>query len=367
MKRILLLTTLFLAASPAWSLPTDTPTPVDTPSPTFTPTIVSNNSLLKTANPGVLPGPGSGLVTYSFAWSFNGPPASASVQEIWDTLPGTFTYISFTVVSGPAPVMVTATGSLLDMQWAGPPAVSAGDAGQIDVYGMMAWGGLGQGVSNTAIIYNDTSPLTYGGPAWVYWATATPANTVTPTETTTWTSTPAPGTPTSTPTLSPTVTATPTATPTLPLSPTPSPSVTPVWTSTGTPTLSPTLTFTPTQTLPYSPTASPTQSPQTSAAPATPIPDPGGGAYVYPDPVLGADAQLAFNLDGPGTAKVRVFTAAGTAAAVVSDSFSSGGTATLTLPTAGFAPGIYLYRLDLSYDDGRRTRLPTGKFIVGKR
>jgi len=36
------------------------------------------------------------------------------------------------------------------------------------------------------------------------------------------------------------------------------------------------------------------------------------------------------------------------------------------LPTHGFAPGVYFYKVDMDYDDGRKGSLSLAKFVCSK-
>jgi hypothetical protein len=100
-----------------------------------------------------------------------------------------------------------------------------------------------------------------------------------------------------------------------------------------------------------------------AAAPPTPV---GGQVYVYPDPVPhGVNARLVFPAAASATVRVRIFNAAGDAAAEVDDGPLAVGQ--VQLPTASFVPGPYLYLVEVDYGTGPPLRPPLGRFIVGRR
>jgi hypothetical protein len=158
-------------------------------------------------------------------------------------------------------------------------------------------------------------------------------------------------------------------------SPTPSQTQTPAFSATTSPTVGDTETVTPspnpspTATPAFSSTPSPTPS-LTAAPPGPPppsAPSAGGGSYVYPNPAPDNVAHVVFVMAGPGEVRLRVFQSAGEPAALVKERYHSGGLKVLDLPLDGFARGVYFYRLDFRYDDGRRDRHPLAKFVRSSR
>ena len=154
-----------------------------------------------------------------------------------------------------------------------------------------------------------------------------------------------------TPTATPTTT--PTGTSTSPATDTTTPTVTP------SPTVSPNFAALATQTAVAAAT-------QTAVASAPPAPGGGEGSYVYPDPVpRGVDAHLVYQAAPSASVRVRLFNAAGEAAGEVEAGPPSGGQ--VILPTAGFAPGVYLYLLEITDGPGPPQRAPIGHFVMGRR
>ena len=76
---------------------------------------------------------------------------------------------------------------------------------------------------------------------------------------------------------------------------------------------------------------------------------------------------MVYRVDGPCRARIRVFQAAGEAAALVEERHESAGIKQCRVPAAQFAPGVYFYKVDLNYDDGQRGSKPLGKFACRKR
>jgi hypothetical protein len=81
----------------------------------------------------------------------------------------------------------------------------------------------------------------------------------------------------------------------------------------------------------------------------------------------GTDCHLVFAGGVSATVRVRIYNAAGEPAADVRDGPLSGAAPQLLLPTARFAPGVYLYLVEAQYDTGPPLRTPLGRFIVGRR
>jgi hypothetical protein len=192
--------------------------------------------------------------------------------------------------------------------------------------------------------------------------TSTPSDTPTATPSRTPTASPS-GTETATPSRTPTVSPSVTGTATPSATPTASPSLTATTSLTATPTATPSSSASPT------PSRSPTPAPPATLAPGEApagLDDPGSGCYAYPNPSKG-DVHVVFRMDGPGRSRVRVFQSAGAAAALIEQDHSSGGIKRCTVPSGGFAPGVYFYKVDMHYQSGKRDQRPVGKFICSPR
>ena len=217
-------------------------------------------------------------------------------------------------------------------------------------------------------------------------STATPSSSSTSSPTTTDTITPS-DTPTSSATVTPSSTPTPTASITPSSTRTSTPSVTQTITSTASP--SPTSTATATASITLTPTRSATAShtPTSSSTPTvsqtytqttvpSPTPlerdgegkkDPGdGGEYAAPNPVHGGPCHVVYRMKGPGNAKVRIYQASGDPVGMVEERHNSAGVHSCEVSTQRYAPGVYFYRADLSYDDGGQDKLPLKKLLVLK-
>lgn len=83
-------------------------------------------------------------------------------------------------------------------------------------------------------------------------------------------------------------------------------------------------------------------------------------------PGVEEDVKLVFSMASPGSYRVRLFNAAGDPAGLVEDR-GGAGPLTVVLPTASFAPGIYLFKVNMAYDDGSRGSLAVGKFVMRRR
>ena len=181
--------------------------------------------------------------------------------------------------------------------------------------------------------------------------TLSPTFTVTPSRT--WTAT---STPFSTDTSTATQTWTPTDTSTKTHTPTPTFSATQTWTwsvsMTSTPTPTSSLTLTPTETSDITPRETP-----------TPTYDERTHTYIYPSPVKGPRATIAYQMKGPGRVRIRVWNAGAEWVAEV-DECKPAGSQTSVLTVGDYAPGVYLYRVLLDYDSGAKERLSTVRFVV---
>jgi roadblock/LC7 domain-containing protein len=153
------------------------------------------------------------------------------------------------------------------------------------------------------------------------------------------------------PTPSPTLTPTSTPTPTSTLTPT----LTPLSTYTATPT--PTSTITPTPALTSTPTLKPTPVPlkTNQAGP--------GETFLYPSPVHGQTATVAYYMSQPGTVSIRVWNIAAEFVAQLTD-VKGPGPQTSPLSMGHYAAGVYLYKLQIQYADGGSEDYPLKQFVV---
>jgi hypothetical protein len=144
---------------------------------------------------------------------------------------------------------------------------------------------------------------------------------------------------------------------------TPTPSATPSASPTVSATATPSSTPTRSATVTASPTVSPTPSatPDVTALPSAP--DTPGDCKAYPSPAHGDLAHFVFKVEGPGRGKLRVWNSAGQLSSTIEDVLS-GGSQAFHLHIHDYAPGVYLYQLELDYDDGRTVQGPVKRFAV---
>ena len=90
---------------------------------------------------------------------------------------------------------------------------------------------------------------------------------------------------------------------------------------------------------------------------------PQGGSYIAPEPVTGNTATFAYWMASPGTAEIRVFNAVGQMVCKQVE-VQAGGPQTSTLNFTGYAPGVYLYLIKMTYDSGGTDSAPVSKFLV---
>ncbi len=222
----------------------------------------------------------------------------------------------------------------------------------------------------TSGAYQTSDPTSSYGHAFVAKFDAsdfyTPGPGSSPTVTNTVTITPT-NIPTSTPTNSITNTPTSTSTNTLTATVTgtfsPVPTNTPSITSTATLTSSPTNTITPTVSVTPTPTLTATPI-ISSGFPLKELP-PTGGSYIAPEPVTGTTGTLAYWMANSGTVKIRIFNAIGQLVCTQQET-KSAGAQTSTLNFAGYAPGVYLYLINMNYDSGGADSVPVSKFLVAR-
>ncbi|MGH7740346.1 MAG: T9SS type A sorting domain-containing protein [bacterium] len=85
--------------------------------------------------------------------------------------------------------------------------------------------------------------------------------------------------------------------------------------------------------------------------------------FIYPSPVRGGQAKVAYTLKAPGRVTLTVWNEAGVKAAEVTDTHSAGSQST-TFSVVGWASGVYFCRLTLDYDSGETQKLSIKKFAV---
>lgn len=90
-----------------------------------------------------------------------------------------------------------------------------------------------------------------------------------------------------------------------------------------------------------------------------------GKAFAYPSPAKGAVINIVYSMLAPGEANIRVYNDNGDLVAAVKEQKSAGSQKT-QIPISGFAPGIYLYKVVLTYDSGKVDNLSVQKFGVSK-
>lgn len=92
-------------------------------------------------------------------------------------------------------------------------------------------------------------------------------------------------------------------------------------------------------------------------------PDP-GTSFVYPSPVpYGACPNVAYNMAGPGTVRVLIYSESGDLIDTVTET-KPAGVQQSQFCTYTYAAGVYFYRLILTYDSGTQEKLPVGRFLL---
>lgn len=99
-----------------------------------------------------------------------------------------------------------------------------------------------------------------------------------------------------------------------------------------------------------------------AGGPGVAVPGCSDGLF-YPSPATGAVGTFSYCMDSAGSVKIRVYNAIGDLAVKVDDNRSAG-QHTSTINTARLAPGVYLYILERSYDNGNKARSKVKKFVV---
>lgn len=96
-----------------------------------------------------------------------------------------------------------------------------------------------------------------------------------------------------------------------------------------------------------------------------PNPPAAGGTFVYPSPARGGAVNVVYFMREPGRALIRIWNEAGDLAASVEEPRLAGPQKT-RFATSGYAAGIYLYKVILTYDSGTKEETNTRKFVVAK-
>ena len=90
-----------------------------------------------------------------------------------------------------------------------------------------------------------------------------------------------------------------------------------------------------------------------------------GGVFLFPSPAKGGSVSVVYDMNGPGRAEVLVWNDRGDLVAKVEEQKLTG-TQKTKVPVGGFAPGVYLYRVDIHYSGGNEVRSDVKKFAVSK-
>lgn len=96
-----------------------------------------------------------------------------------------------------------------------------------------------------------------------------------------------------------------------------------------------------------------------------PNPPPAGKSFAFPSPARKGKVSFVYNMASPGKARIRVYNDNGDYAAGL-DEQKPGGAQKSEMQLGGFAPGVYLYKIVLTYDSGKTESLETQKFTVIK-
>jgi hypothetical protein len=114
-----------------------------------------------------------------------------------------------------------------------------------------------------------------------------------------------------------------------------------------------------------SPTRTATLSSTPSATPAAPVAAllPGlADSFIYPSPARGDTAAIAYLLERPAQAQVRVYNRSGDLAAELEES-KGAGVQESRLDLSRFSPGVYYYLLTIRDAAGRTVHGPV-KFVI---
>jgi len=103
----------------------------------------------------------------------------------------------------------------------------------------------------------------------------------------------------------------------------------------------------------------PTFSPQPSLVSTPEI----GDTHLCPSPARGTKVKVVYRMERPGKAKVRIFNAIGDLMARAEEMKETGLQET-ALNIAGYAPGVYLYKVEVEYTSGGKASFTAKKFVV---
>jgi hypothetical protein len=90
-----------------------------------------------------------------------------------------------------------------------------------------------------------------------------------------------------------------------------------------------------------------------------------GNTFAYPSPARGGVVNIVYDMQSSGQAEVRIYNDHGDLAASQKNTEPSGAQVT-QFQVHDFAPGVYLYKVVLTYDSGSSESLPVQKFGVIK-
>ena len=90
-----------------------------------------------------------------------------------------------------------------------------------------------------------------------------------------------------------------------------------------------------------------------------------GKAFAFPSPARKGKVNFVYNMAEPGKAKIRVYNDNGDYAAGIEEQKPSGAQKS-TISVRDFAPGVYIFKVVLTYDSGKSESLDAQKFSVIK-
>jgi len=85
--------------------------------------------------------------------------------------------------------------------------------------------------------------------------------------------------------------------------------------------------------------------------------------YIFPSPTNGYTADIAYWMAGPGLVNIRVYNEIGRLVYSLEENKPAGAQSS-NIRVGRLAPGVYLYLLSMSYDDGNVNRYSKRKFVV---
>lgn len=90
-----------------------------------------------------------------------------------------------------------------------------------------------------------------------------------------------------------------------------------------------------------------------------------GASFAFPSPANGDTVSIVYQMKSAGMANLRIWNENGDLAASLEE-HRLGGPQKSIIPITSFAPGVYLFRMVLTYDSGEVQRLDVQKFAVQK-